>query len=160
MWISHRTLNVNFYYQWYFSTINTSPTWKITLSLKNYLERYTQVECCYKFTIFAFFADSVMSQSYGFDGQLDTAHGKGHLVKMFKQLMISVKIILCLESHEKITELSVHTSTSTHTHTHTHKQHVNKIILCILCQILTYLKCELHKVLWKGILIYISQCMF
>ena len=43
-----------------FFEINTSPIWKIALSLKNYRERYTQLECCYSFTIFAFFADSVM----------------------------------------------------------------------------------------------------
>jgi hypothetical protein len=36
--------------------------------------------------------------------------------KMFEHLMISVKIILCLESHETLIELSVHTSTHTHTH--------------------------------------------
>jgi len=53
------------------------------------------------------------TQSYGFDVQLDTARGQCHLVKMFKHLMTSVKIILCLESHETIIELSVYTSTHT-----------------------------------------------
>ena len=83
------------------------------------------------------------TQTYGFDVQLDTAHGKHYLVKMFKHLMISVKIVLCLESQETITELSVHTSTHTHTHC------VNNIIyICfwwVLGHILTYLKCDLHK---------------
>jgi len=45
---------------------------------------------------------------------LDTAHGKRHLVKMFKHLMVSVRIMLCLESHETIIELSVRTYTHTH----------------------------------------------
>jgi len=46
--------------------------------------------------------------------QLNTAHGKRYLVKMFKHFMISVKIVLCLESQETIVELSVHSSTYTH----------------------------------------------
>jgi hypothetical protein len=44
---------------------------------------------------------------------MDIAHAKHHLVRMFKHLMISVKITLCLESQETITELSLHTSTHT-----------------------------------------------
>jgi len=48
--------------------------------------------------------------------QFDTAHGQRHLAKIFKHLMLSVKIVLCLESQETIIELSVHTSTHTHTH--------------------------------------------
>jgi hypothetical protein len=34
IWISHHTPKLNFYYQWYFSRINTSPTWKIALRLR------------------------------------------------------------------------------------------------------------------------------
>jgi len=39
--------------------------------------------------------------------------------------MISVKIVLCLESHETIVELSVHSSTYTH--------YVNNIINICVC---------------------------
>jgi len=60
VWMSRHTPNVNLYYQWHFSTINTSPTWEIVLSLKNYRERFTQLECCCIFTVFAIFADSVI----------------------------------------------------------------------------------------------------
>ena len=56
--------------------------------------------------------------------QLDTAHGQRHLVKMFEHLMVSVRIMLCLESHETIIELSVRTSTHTH--------YVNNIIYIYL----------------------------
>ena len=112
--ISHHIPKVNFYYQLYFSIHNTSLTWKIALSHKNYTERYTQLECCYKFTIFAFFAKSVKYMKLRFWwAELEYAHGKNHHVKMFNQLMNSFKIILCLESQENIIELSVHTSTYT-----------------------------------------------
>ena len=115
MWISLHTPNINFYYQWYFSKINIGLTCNIALSLRKYRQRYTQLGGCYKFTIFAFFANSVMYSNLRFwCVQLNTAHGKHHLVKMFKHFMISVKIVLCLESQETIVELSVHSSTYTH----------------------------------------------
>ena len=127
--LSHHTLNVNFYYKWYLLSMNTSLTWKIALSLKNYRERCTQLECCYKFSIFACFADSVMYTNLQFwCVQMDTAHGNRHLVKMFKHHMLSVKIVLCLESQETILELSVPTHIHMHTRTHTHTHYVNKII--------------------------------
>jgi hypothetical protein len=40
MWISCHTMNANFYYQWYFSVINTGLTTNTAHSLKNYRKRY------------------------------------------------------------------------------------------------------------------------
>jgi len=62
--------------------------------------------------------------------------------KMFKHFMICVKIILCLKSHGTIIELSAPPP---------HSHYVNNIIYIYiyiwweLGEILTYLKCELHK---------------
>ena len=68
-WISRHTPNVNFYYQWCISRINTGPTWKIALSLKNYRERYTQLECCCKFSVFVQFLQTALcTQNYSADG--------------------------------------------------------------------------------------------
>jgi hypothetical protein len=57
---------------------------------------------------------------------LDLAHAKHNLLKMFKHLMISVKIVLCLESQETITELLVHTHTHRHTRARTRTYYANK----------------------------------
>ena len=124
--------DVNFYYQGYFSNI-IQVQHERKHSASRTSEKETQLECCYKFSIFAFFQAVFFTQTYGFDGRRWTLHKQQLSCKNVQTLYAQCQNYTLLRIPE-----DNHRIISTHICTHTLSKWHHIYTWWIWGQILTY----------------------